>query len=64
MFEKASADFVCRISGEGPFLARVDNHEVILIEKASADYVCRISGDEPFLARVENHGIKNELINE
>ena len=28
MFEKASADYVCRISGDGPFQARVDNHEI------------------------------------
>ena len=64
LIEKASADFVCRISGDRPCLARVDNHEVILIEKASVDYVCRISGDGPFLARVDNHEIKIELINE
>ena len=28
LIEKASADYICRISGDGPFLARVDNHEI------------------------------------
>ena len=50
MIEKASAaDYVCRISGDGPFLARVDNHEVILIEKATVQITSVGSvGTDPF----------------
>ena len=54
--KKASADYICRISGDGTFLARVDNHgiknELKCLGRLGASEI--LLGISAFSAKAEN----------